>query len=627
MDDDTISLVSELLQKLAELQRKVDDYSQDMAQQFKRYKDEVLKDVPRDVSSKVEKAITDSLHEYPVLKSGIENQRHPAADSHLPPTTLATTSTASTTHIHGTSTPVNNLNGMTRSGGVVSPPPVSPNTTGIPLDNGPRSPHEREREFHGLFTPSYLPLLEAAEHDSPAPTSSPLSPVPKNSDKGEPNRVEAAFPQSLAPIVVTRPDPIRRHTEETLSSITSDDSNSRVKKSALRRSSSSSIKTFSPRRVRFDVEGQEVLPTASPQSRPADPPGTQLGNGTNTSNESSRPDMVGEGDLDLLGSSPPRPKKITSTEKLKALARNSTEDTSKWTVVGNQGSEDDEEDELVMADLNGRRRGGASQASAVTHNRTSMPHDINDAHPPSLPGPPLQMVKEKEEDDDKEDESDEDILSMPALSSFKGRKRFSPESTITMPKEMAPQHHKSKDWAATSRNRTTEASNVYDVGDFDEEAMFDFEGVPAGNSASSRTATKPDTKYIEEDEPEDLPVKPSAKPVKETSHPRSPGVPIAKRSTPTVTLPQGRVHAGSVGSLRGKPLHMNSVRDEKILEQAAAMGDIQTFIGSVDGRTGIDESTSYQPEAMRFVGTPRSFSERLMMEELENKKQNTGSSK
>ncbi|RYP45177.1 hypothetical protein DL768_008450 [Monosporascus sp. mg162] len=617
MDDATTSLVSELLQKLAELQWKVDNYSQDMAQQFKHYKDEVLKGVPRDVSSKVEKAITDSLHKYPALKTGIENQRHPAADSHLSPTTLTT------------STPVNNLNGMARSGGVVSPPPVSLNTTGIPLDNGPRSPHEREREFHGLFTPSYLPLLEAVERDSPAPTSSPPPIVPKNIGKGEPNRVEAAISQSLAPIVVSRPDPVRRHTEETLSSITSDDSNARVKKSALRRSSSSSMKTFSPRRVRFDVEGQEVLPTAPPQPRPADHPVTQLGSGTNTSNESSRPDIVREGDLDLLGSSPPRPKKITSTEKLKALARNSTEDTSKWTVVGNQGSEDDEEDELVMANLNGRRRGGASQASAVTHNRPSVPRDINNAHPPNLLGPPLQMVQEKEEDDnDKEDESDDDILSMPALSSFKGRKTFSPpESTITLPKEMSAQHHTSKDGAATSRNTTTQGSDVYDVGGFDEEAMFDFEDVPAGYSAGSQTTTKPGTKYIEEDEPEDSPVRPSAKPVKETSHPRSPGVPIAKRSTPTVTSPQGRVHAGSVGSLRGKPLHMGSVRDEKILEEAAAMGDIQTFIGSVDGRTGIDESTSYQPEAMKFVGTPRSFSERLMKEELESKKKNTRSSK
>ncbi|RYP07293.1 hypothetical protein DL764_002608 [Monosporascus ibericus] len=624
MDDATTSLVSELLQKLAELQRKVDYYSQDMAQQFKHYKDEVLKGVPRDVSSKVEKAIADSLHKYPALKPGIESQRHPVADSRLSPIT-----SSSTTHAPATSTPANNFNGMARSGGVISPPPVSLNTTGIPLDNGPRSPHEREREFHGLFTPSYLPLLEAVERDSPAPTSSPLPTVPKNNDKGEPNRVEAAFSQSLAPIVVSRPDPIRRHTEETLSSATSDDSNARVKKSALRRSSSSSIKTFSPRRVRFDVEGQEVLPTASPQPRPADLPGTQLGNGTNTSKESSRPGIVGEGDLDLLGSSPPRPKKITSTEKLKALARNSTEDTSKWTVVGSQGSEDDEEDELVMADLNGRRRGGASQASAVTHNHPSMPRDINNGHPPGALGPPLQMVKEKEEDDnDREDESDDDILLMPALSSFKGRKRFSPpESTIAMSKEMVPQHHMSKNGAATSRNTTTEARDVYDVGDFDEEAMFDFEDVPAGNPARSRAAPKPDTKYIKEDEPEDGPVRPSAKPAKETSHPRSPGVPIAKRSTPTVTPPQGRVHAGSVGSLRGKPLHMNSVRDEKILEQAAAMGDIQTFIGSVDGRTGIDESTSYQPEAMKFVGTPRSFSERLMKEELESKKQNTRSRK
>ncbi len=633
MDDGTTTLISELLQKLAELQQKVNEYSQDMAQEFKLYEDKILKDVPKDVSSKVERAITNSLHNYPALKSGLDHQHqhqlqsqqqqhhhHPGADSYLPLTTSISFSSSPiyTTHTHDT-IPTNNVNQMAQPRNRGSPPPVSTPVSGSPPDSSPsspRSPRERELELHGLFIPSYLPLLEGTERHSPAPTSS-LPTVPENGDRNL-DRGEVTPPQSFAPIVADRPDPVRRHTEDTLSSNTSDDSNSRVKRSALRRSSSSSTKTFSPRRVRFDVEGQEVLPTASPQTRPSNYPNLPVGDPTNIFNESYQPSITEDDDLALLGGSPPRPKKITSTEKLKALARSSTEDTSAWTVVGNLHGPDDEEDELVMASLNRRRRGVTPQAAAMTQNPEPRAHSINGACPSNHLGVPLQMVKESEENADVDlHESDDDILSMPPLTSFRGRKRFSPpESTTPTLEQMPSPHHKVDKKNAPITSTTYESHNSSDNGE--EDTFFEFDGM---------SPEKPDTKYIEEeDEAEDVKTESSAEVLEETQHPTARSIPISQPNTPVVTSPPpGRTHGTSVGSLRGKAIHMGSIRNEEVYEKAVAMGDFQSFIGSVDGRTGIDESTSYQPESMRFFGTPKSFSERLMKEELEEMRRESGS--
>lgn len=647
MDNDTTTLISELLQKLAELQQKVNEYSQDMAQQYKLCENDILKNVPKDVSSKVERAITNSLHNYPALKYGLEHQhqhqldesqQQEEADSYLSLTTTTSSSTfssTSATHTHGI-IPNNNFNRMARSGDRGSPPPAFPPASDFP-DNVPGSPRERESELHGLFIPSYLPLLEGAERQSPAPPATPsfLPTVPENSDR-DLNRSQTASPRSLTPIAVTRPDPVRRHTEETLSSITSDDSNSKGKRSALRRSSSSSTKTFSPRRVRFEVEGQEVLPTASPQPRPLDHPSSPLGNTADVLNESYQPNVSEDDDLGLLGSSPPRPKKITSTDRLKALARNSTEDTSTWTVVGNlNGSEDDEDDDLVITDR--RMRGAVSQAepAVMTHSPGPKTHPINGTRSPTHLRAPLRVVKENEGNADAdEDELDDDILSMPALTSFKGKKRFSPpESTTSALVEMASQQRRSNKEGTSVTKTNTKSSDVHDLDDNDDgEPFFEFDDVSTEDSAGRGAASKASTKYIEEeDEPEDLKTEAETEETEETEEtqetqgPKPPRMLIPRPPSPEVTSPQSRTQGTSVGSFRGKPIHMSSIRNEDVYEKAAAMGDFQSFIGSVDGRTGIDESTSYQPETTRFVGTPRSLSERLMMDEFEELRQKAGS--
>ena len=129
-------------------------------------------------------------------------------------------------------------------------------------DEPPRSPqHEREKEFQGLFTPSYLPLLDSSSRNerrsSPEPPPSPRQILKGKQPDMDSFNVDAGIEtRSLTTPEPKRPaTPKRRNTDEV--SIASDWSDGPVRRSALRRSSSSS-KGQSPRRVRFDVAGEEV---------------------------------------------------------------------------------------------------------------------------------------------------------------------------------------------------------------------------------------------------------------------------------------------------------------------------------------------------------------------------------
>ena len=78
---------------------------------------------------------------------------------------------------------------------------------------------------------------------------------------------------------------------------------------------------------------------------------------------------------------------------------------------------------------------------------------------------------------------------------------------------------------------------------------------------------------------------------------------------------------------------MPIVSDE-VHAQAASLGAINSFVGSVDGRSGLDESDVRSFRASggigSFSGTPKSLSERMMMDEMleteEAKENDTGGS-
>ncbi|KAI1335102.1 hypothetical protein F5Y15DRAFT_256321 [Xylariaceae sp. FL0016] len=586
--DDTESLASELLHKLAEFDQKVVDYRRDLAQQFHRYSSQLLREVPKHISAQVEKLVSDQLQNYPALNPDLDC----ALDS--PPL-------GGDDNVAGT--PARRL-----SGGTVSPPPYLPHTSVRPAsDDGPRSPREREHDFHGLLLPSYLPLLDAVPRPNPPPIAITSPPIPLLG-KQESNSNEAIHMPTLANPPDPRPEPVRRQTQDSFTSFTSDDSTSRSRRSALRRSSSSSAKT-SPRRVRFDVEGQEVLPTSSPplSPRPLDIPTSPPGNPGSLLDDSLDPAVL-DGDSNLLGNSPPRPKKITSTDRLKAMTRNSTEDTSNWTVVGNLHTDDEEEDELVMASLNGR-------------SRTPSANPVNDTRLPNQSGLQLEVSQEdKSNDTAAEDEGTDEILEMTPLTSFKGKKRFSPprDMIVGAKPETPKSQNKAHARAAQMKLATTDVGSK-----LDEEDMFEFEdgedNSPSEKSANIQLAPK----YIEEEEEGET--TPTAEHTEKLVMPNlystSPAVPIAK--TPVQPLASAPIQpsAGVAGSYKGKPFSIGVVRDKTVLKRAADLGEFSSFVGSVDGRSGVDESNSYRPEPSSFNGTPKSLSERLMMEEFAEARQ------
>ncbi|KAF3063725.1 hypothetical protein GL218_01394 [Daldinia childiae] len=309
------------------------------------------------------------------------------------------------------------------------------------------------------------------------------------------------------------------------------------------------------------------------------------------------------------------PKKITSTDRLKALARSSTEDTSKWEVVGSlEAIDDDEDDELVMTGLNGGKANGAHQITANRLSSDTTSDRINDARLPTQLGAPLPVVEEIGEDEAADETDDmDDVLMMPPLSSFKNKKHFSqPLETIPEPKPSIPDSQQPNKQRSS---KPTVSSNPVEEPVLEEEDMFEFD-----NSHE----VKPVTKYIDENEDEDDEDDADVTPIAEKPvlYSTSPAIPVTKPAAPAPASPSPRHVAASAGSYRGKPFSIGVVRDPELHKKAAEMGDFYTFVGSVDGRSGVDESSSYRPELTYFNGTPRSLSERLMKEDWDEERRN-----
>jgi hypothetical protein len=147
--------------------------------------------------------------------------------------------------------------------------------------------------------------------------------------------------------------------------------------------------------------------------------------------------------------------------------------------------------------------------------------------------------------------------------------------------------------------------------------FFDFD-----DEDLSITSGKP-MKYLADEPEEDDKDARNGEPLAQSSKPSlystSPAVSIRHKNTPSVTTNKTKFTDGGVGSYNGKTLWMNSVVSPKVLMDAAAMGKFKTFVGSVDGRSGVDmyDPTSYRESiaGRSFSGTPHSLSERMMLED------------
>lgn len=627
------SIVQSLQHKLVDLEHKVQAFRHELAAEFLRYYQHMLRDVPPAAAANIQQSLVQSLSAYPNL----------SLDLRLPDSRMS--STPGSVHHHRSPQPA-----------IVS------DTSGSSAPDAPDSPHDREKEFQGLFTPSYLPLLESAPELTRSPPPPPPPQTTASSMKSSPpgssaspqtqqsldalllpeprvalpgqgtdmvHRLDTDVLHNLVPSISpslspspSRPGHIRQHTNETNSSVCSERSDSKAPRSALRRSSNSSKPPQSPRRVRFEFAGAEVLPSASPQPsefiapRPpvsAEPPST------------STTDLLLDDDEDDEELPPPR--KTSSSEALRALSREPLEEGTVWTVVNsNQDEILVEQDDVGSATLTPSSADRSQPTQAAPE--PLAPQASENIRRQQLLG----SLAEQPEDDveNSDSSSDEDFLAMAKPKSFNNKQTIqSTSASLKMANPARTQAAKSTD-RPDSKPELDKKTHVEDETgqilsddtDADDEDMFHFESGGLSPAPRPKPRPLPIEEESEEEEEEE-----KALSSNDTSEPNqgiyatSPAVPITRSSVSSgpTTPTAAKFNIGSLGSYKGRPVTMPVVRNPEVHARAASLGQFNTFVGGLDGRSGMDEGdlSSFRASFANtgFSGTPRSLTERMMMEE------------
>lgn len=576
-------LLENLSNKLGDLEGKLEAYRQDLLNDFHQFYDSQLRDTDPAVVCNIQRSIEPSLSsEFPGLRPYL---RQRPADS-VPPVGPKTATTFQTL--------------------------AAPTNSGSP--DAPGSARDRDHELEGVFTPSYLPLLACSQQSPPpgastpahaddaAPRDSQPPPPPAGPEAGlSPSHSPKAFKMeektdSGAPSARSLP-PLQTSGDGEAGDRASDDSNlseasdkgdSKGIRSALRRSSSISTKTpQSPRRVRFEFKGAEVLPTSSPQPddhmipRPISPvPDTE---------QVTADSILGE---DAEDSPPPR--KVSSSDALRALSRAPLEeDGTVWTVVNAQSDD------------------GSASASAQSSDTEDGSKTKQTAHnPPVAPttkasGSPGANATQVHQEPDTTDDigSDDDALAI--SKNTKPHAGTSPKGKMKQPASIE-----------SARQPDPEGDDMF---------HFEDDNAQPGPQPGRQPVSERREEEVEEDQDvnisdaDDAGLDKSASAISSSLTISRPE-PKAEKTQPTSPL-ASKFQIGSVGSYKGRSLIMPIVKNPELHAQAASQGDFDSFVGGVDGRSGIDESdlSSYRASIAPggFVGTPRSFTERLLMEDME----------
>ncbi|KAF7556083.1 hypothetical protein G7046_g6408 [Stylonectria norvegica] len=630
---DEASLVESFESKLEDLERKVQTYRQCMVDGFQRYYLDQVRVVSPIIVSRIAQSLARSIADYPDLNPDLAELRiFPPADSRavaVPGSGLRhQTPPADVSGVPGVSA-ARSVDSATRSvvSAVAVASPVAAAASGAA--EPPRSPHAREKELQGLFVPSYLPLLECAREPSKDPPAVPprhshdvtLLPEPafaaalgQGADmdtriaRPEPQALVLATPQSPA-----RPGSVRPSTDDIPSPSLSDKSDAKTPRSALRRSSTAPKTPQSPRRVRFEFMGAEVLPTASPQPTDLMDP--------RASSPASTPDPLGSNSTlsDEAEDYLPPARRISSTEALRSLSRTPLEEGTVWTVVT---SIPDDEILVEQEDMS------TFLPAAPDPPSPAQPIQISDSNHRSQKLGSLSEEPEEDIDDDEDNSSDEEFLSMAKPRSFTNKKVANPTSPIRESESVPP---RTTDESALKLEvvTTDKARGPSDDG-FDEDDLFFFEG---GLSAPPKPRPQ-DLSIKEEVVEDDLDMVPeSGSDLQQSLYATSPAITIARHSmvngpTSPTTPTMAKFQAGSLGSYKGRPVIMPVVRNPEVLAQAASLGQFNTFVGGLDGRSGMDEGdlSSFRASFANtgFSGTPRSFTERLMMEDAQQERARGG---
>ncbi|KAM0123621.1 hypothetical protein ACHAP3_010992 [Botrytis cinerea] len=671
--DEASKLVRELSNKLTELDHKVDLYRKDMNKEYIKYEEDLLKNVAPSISQEVSKMIAEEVKNCKALYPFAENVDIDSLDScaktantgtgtgtgtgtdtdvgigigtgnNNPSSSSSSSSSPSPSHssnstlngnntIGVTSTPHENSNVMTNGISKAMDSPqlgfgtsasLIPNNTKRAVaadeEERPRSPHAREKEFTGVFTPSYLPLLDSnSRYERKANANTELNNKPKDAqmdtssqsqsqslvDASTDTRSLNASPDPRSPSI-----PKRKNTDE-ISIASNSSSDGPRRRSALRRTSTSS-KNTSPRRVRFDVEGEEVLPTASPKElEPILPPSF-----SDDSDDEAGCEMVE--DIDA-----PPPKRISSSQALRALSRGPIEDDgTQWTTVvappDGSASVDTLEDDVYTTNYFDSR---PTPIPIAPRDENIPPISI----PTKIPQPePQAQVKHIEAlpEDDTDVLSDDDMLDMPSLRQMRSQNKqpasiLSPKKNENPEPAISPLQMKVPSKPLTletmePRGKGDEKSTSLTFQDDEQEDLFSFDENPSLGSRpqdeedDESDVEEPTSPSIEED-PDNVELS------------KSPARPILSNfSNKKVTTAPAPAH-GIVGSYKGRPFSMPVVNDA-VHASAASMGAMNSFVGSVNGRSGLDASDilSFRTSGGvgSFSGTPKSMSERMMMDDL-----------
>ncbi|TEY44949.1 hypothetical protein BOTCAL_0340g00160 [Botryotinia calthae] len=663
--DEASKLVRELSNKLTELDHKVDLYRKDMNKEYIKYEEDLLKNVAPNVSQTVSKMIAEELENYKALYPFAENLDIDNLDSCAK---IANTGTGTGTGtdvgigigtgnnnpsyspspssdsipngnntIGITSTPHENANVMTNGIskamdsqlGFGTSASLIPNNTkrvvAAEEEERPRSPHAREKEFTGVFTPSYLPLLDSnSRYERKSNANTELKNKPKDThmdtssqsqsqlqsqsqslvDASTDTRSLSASPDPRSPSI-----PKRKNTDE-ISIASNSSSDGPRRRSALRRTSTSS-KNTSPRRVRFDVEGEEVLPTASPKELEPILPHSF----SDDSDDEAGSEMV----EDIYA---PPPKRISSSQALRALSRGPLEDDgTQWTTVvappDGSASVDTLEDDAYTTNYFDSR---PTPIPIAPRDENIPPISI----PTKIPQPePQAQAKHIEAltEEDTDVLSDDDMLDMPSLRQMRSQNKqpasiLSPKKNENPEPAISPLQMKLPSKPLTletmePRGNGDEKSTSLTFQDDEQEDLFSFDENPSFGSRPQdeeyeSDIEEPTSPSIEED-PDNVELS------------KSPARPIPSNfSNKKITTAPAPAH-GIVGSYKGRPFSMPVVNDA-VHASAASMGAMNSFVGSVNGRSGLDASDilSFRTSGGvgSFSGTPKSMSERMMMDDL-----------
>ncbi|KAJ8068049.1 hypothetical protein OCU04_003625 [Sclerotinia nivalis] len=649
--DEATRLVGELSKKLTELDHKVDLYRKDMNKEFIKYEEDLLKNVSPNVSKEVSTIIAEKLKNYKALYPFVSNNPTDNFDSCTIGTGTGTrTRTTNTGTVIGTANnshnSCNTTTAMTTTTNTItsSRADVNSMTNGLPKamdsqsstatsaqtipnhtrkeeeeSDRPRSPHAREKEFTGVFTPSYLPLLESNSRYDPRSDSN-IEVDDKSKDtqmdisSQSQSHVDASTDtRSLNPSPdLTRPSTPKRKNTDEISITSNSSSDGPRRRSALRRTSSNS-KNTSPRRVRFDVEGEEVLPTSSPKElEPILPPSF-----SDDSDDEAGSEMVE--DIDA-----PPPKRISSSQALRALSRGPPEDDgTQWTTVvappdGSASVDTLENDDSTSNYFDSRPSPPASQEENIPPISIPIPIQI------SMPEVEAQaQVKHVEvlPEEDTDALSEDDMLDMPPLRQMRSQNKqpariLSPTKNENPEPAISPLKIKSPNKPLTfetlePRGEGDEKLDNLTFQDDEQEDLFSFD---ENQDRGSRPQDEEDDSDVE------APTSPSIEESLDNLElSKSPARPIPNSFINNkATIAPAPAH-GIVGSYKGRPFSMPVVNDE-VHANAASMGAMNSFVGSVNGRSGLDASDilSFRTSGGvgSFSGTPKSMSERMMMDDL-----------